>query len=261
MPCECRQKKGEPHKADQTASINFHGLMVLVKKIMHYDGKYILPLNTVYELSTYLKIKKMNSNHLPKLIHVNITEFCTNIILEFIPFSFSFFFSVQLPCEFIELKINELIKAVNLLHSKNIAHRDIKSANIRFLSDSSLVLIDFDSASPTQKRTSLPMCTLNTRAPELIQLQYESVDKNYDAFACDWWSVGCILAEMFLGSCLFEANNETHPTIVLCAIKSFCEKLHSEKGVEPLKRRMPSHLYSLLQHLLEMNPTKRFLGE
>ncbi len=233
--------------------------LVIVKKIMHHEGEYILPLNIVYELATYKTIQDINSNHLPKLININITPFCTNIISEFIPISFSLLFEgyPQSPSEFIELKINELIKIVHTLHSKNIAHRDIKSNNIRFQKDSTLVLIDFDSASPTKTRTSLPICTLNTRAPELIQLQYESIEIFYDAFACDWWSVGCILAEMFLGHSLFDVTNETHPTIVLCAIQNFCEKLHSEKGVEPLKRRMPSKLYLLLQNLLQIDPKIR----
>ncbi len=233
--------------------------LVVVKKIMHLDGAFIIPLNSIYELSTYLSLKDINSIHLPKLIHVNITQFCTDIISEYIPMSFTSLFCSypQSPSEFIELKINELIKTVKLLHLKNIAHRDIKSNNIRFRHDASLVLIDFDSASSTKQRTSLPICTLNTRAPEIIKLQYESKSRIYDAFACDWWSIGCILAEMFLGDSLFQATNETHPTIVLCAIENFCEKLHSEKGAVQLKRKMPIHLYTLLQNLLQIDPIIR----
>lgn len=232
--------------------------LVVVKKTIHHDGSYIVPLNIMYELTTFLKIKNENSNHLPKLLNVNVTEYCTDIVSVFIPIGFRLLFCLyQSPAEFIDLKIKELIKTVDLLHSKGIAHRDIKSSNIRFTSNSSLVLLDFDSTAPCKIRSTLPMCTLNNRAPELIRLQYECKTNNYDAFACDWWSVGCVLAEMFLQTNLFQADNETHPTVILLAIESFCLKLHSVNGVEPLKRRMPTALYSLLQLLLTEDPQKR----
>ncbi len=236
--------------------------LVVVKKTIHNDGRFILPLNMIYELVTFLCIKDLDCKNLPKLLDINITEYCTDIICAFIPISFPLlFYLYQSPSEFIELKIKELISVVVLLHSKNIAHRDIKSSNIRFTSKSKLILLDFDSTSQiTRERTTLPMCTLNNRAPELIRLQYESKSNNYDAFACDWWSVGCVLAEMFLQTHLFQADNETHPTIVLLAIEKFCLKLHSSQGTEPLKRRMPSHLYLLLQLLLVEDPLKRVVN-
>lgn len=235
--------------------------LVIVKKNMHNDGSFILPLNTLYELAAYNKIKHLKSLHLPKLIGVRITEFCTNIISEYIPVSFHKLFD-NYQSEFIDLKINELISTVELLHTNNIAHRDIKSSNIRFLHNSCLVLLDFDSVACNQKRKTLPMVTLNNRAPELIIMEHTTErfkipKQEYDAFACDWWSVGCVLAEMFLGESLFHTNEKTHGVDVLHEIQSFCLKLFSKEGISPLKRRMPNHLYELLQCLLQENPETR----
>ena len=232
--------------------------LVIVKKNMHNDGSFVLPLNTLYELAAYIKIKQLKSIHLPKLIGVRITEFCTNIISEYIPVSFDKLFD-NYQSEFIDLKINELIETVELLHINNIAHRDIKSSNIRFLHNSCLVLLDFDSVACNQKRKTLPIVTLNNRAPELIMMEYQKQHeiKEYDAFACDWWSVGCVLGEMFMGESLFHANEDTQSSDVLQEIQIFCLKLFSKEGVSPLKRRMPVHLYELLQCLLQENPETR----
>ncbi len=233
--------------------------LVVVKRNLHES--YILPLNTLYELNTYITLQKNRKNpHLPVIYNVHISESCIDIILEYAPLSFSnLFCQFHAPIEFVEFKIKELIKTVEFLHKNNIAHRDIKSDNLRFQKDSSLMLIDFDSSSCVKHRTTVPAVTLDYRAPEILKMEIHPQENNekYDAFACDWWSVGCVLAEMVLGDKLFEATNKTTSNEMLITIETFLLKLHTEDDGGPLQRRMPPHLYQLLKSFLTEDPTER----
>ncbi len=236
---------------------NTYNTLMVVKKIMHKEGSYIIPINTIYELTTFMKIG-ISTQNLCSLKNIRISERCTDIITEFYPLSFNQLFHGRFtPLEFIEIKVKELIYAVKTLHSLNIAHRDIKSSNICFRANSSLILLDFDSSSSSRERGTLPICTLNNRAPELIKMQYlHEESKTYDAFACDWWSVGCVIAEMFLGESLFKVTNETNPIDLLFEIQEFLKDLHI-RDICKFKKRMSKDLYLLVKNLLQENPNKR----
>lgn len=93
----------------------------------------------------------------------------------------------------------QLLLGVNYLHSHGIIHRDLKPANILVNADCSLKICDFGLARALSDPSPLTeyVVTRWYRSPEVVmQLPY--------AEAVDMWSVGCVLAEMILGTPLLK---------------------------------------------------------
>lgn len=102
----------------------------------------------------------------------------------------------QLPEELIRVYLKQILKALFILHSKHIAHCDLKCSNILIDSNTGLVkLSDFGSAKQNEHSFeenffakgligTLPWC-----APEII------CNKSYGT-KVDIWSLGCCLIEM-----------------------------------------------------------------
>jgi CDC-like kinase len=116
----------------------------------------------------------------------------------------------------------QLCYSVKFLHENHLTHTDLKPENILFVnSDYELVtlpkklkdkkdmkrvkntqikLIDFGSATFDHEHHSTIVSTRHYRAPEVIlELGWNQ--------ACDVWSVGCILFEMYLGITLFQTHD------------------------------------------------------
>ena len=127
-----------------------------------------------------------------------------------------------------------LMEAINYVHACGIVHRDLKPANL-FIRNNQLILGDFghskcfsdniysildttevyNEPTPTKPTKAANdaaaehvsftdgnyICTLWYRAPELLL-------SNHHTKAVDMWSVGCIVAELFLMTPLFQSKNE-----------------------------------------------------
>jgi len=98
----------------------------------------------------------------------------------------------------------QLVRACSHLWRLNIAHRDVKPQNIVLDPHSRRIrLCDFGSAKQLNdgEWNKHYICSRFYRAPELL------CQLNYYSAAVDCWSLGCVLAEMYLNRPIFNGNN------------------------------------------------------
>jgi len=111
----------------------------------------------------------------------------------------------QLSTAQIKCIMKQLLEGMHYIHSENIIHRDIKSANILLNNKGELMIADFGLArnlnSLSGHYTSC-VVTLWYRSPELLL-----GTKKYTT-QVDIWSIGCIMAELILGTPLFPGDKE-----------------------------------------------------
>lgn len=256
---------GDPTKASTQVFLaydNTTNCLVIVKHITH-PKPWLIPISALKEIEThahFLHTFRVNyPRDIQKLHNLEITKTGTKIISPFYPISFRILFDVFYSRSFVEKKAFQLIRAVKLLHESNVFHRDIKGSNICFREDGSLVIIDFDSSCPSGEAISLPICTLNKRAPEVIEAELifiqqekreqqqqqdeekkdsqkkkqeednKQEEEKYNAEALDWWSVGCVLWEMYIGRSPILLSESDDLTQCLQKVHAFLETLHNNR--------------------------------
>ncbi|KAG2382578.1 hypothetical protein C9374_005158 [Naegleria lovaniensis] len=95
----------------------------------------------------------------------------------------------------IQYFLHEILKAVNIMHSSNIIHRDLKGSNILLNRDLDLQICDFGlsrAIGQDYPEDSKYVVTRWYRSPEVI-LYWNKLHA-----AMDMWSIGCIFAELLV---------------------------------------------------------------
>nr|CBZ42100.1 CDK10 protein [Oikopleura dioica] len=99
----------------------------------------------------------------------------------------------------------QVLKGLEFMHSKYIAHRDLKVSNLLLTDEGVLKIADFGLARSfgTPRKPSTPkVVTLWYRAPEVL------FGDRIHTTAMDLWSAGCVLSELLLHDPLFPARTE-----------------------------------------------------
>lgn len=143
------------------------------------------------------------------IVEVVRDEKFTYIVLELLAGKELFQYIQEQTLEECEVRgiFKEILNAVSYMHSQNIAHRDLKLENIKFISknpcQSNVKLLDFGFACRTDGDCGMNgLCyTLDYAAPEVLS------NKKYTK-ACDLWSMGVILYTLLCGHSPFRRQNE-----------------------------------------------------
>ncbi|XP_010478807.1 PREDICTED: probable serine/threonine-protein kinase At1g09600 isoform X2 [Camelina sativa] len=173
----------------------------------------------------------------------------------------------------IKCYMKQLLYGLEHCHSRGILHRDIKGSNLLVNNDGVLKIGDFGLASFYHPDQDQPLTsrvvTLWYRAPELL------LGSTAYGPAIDLWSVGCILAELFVGKPIMPGRTEVeqmHKIFKLCGSPSeeFWEttkfpQATSYKPQQPYTRvlletfkNLPPSSLALLDKLLSVEPEKRW---
>lgn len=106
--------------------------------------------------------------------------------------------------------IYQLLKGLKFIHTASIIHRDLKPKNLLVNSDCELKICDFGLSKPVVELVSHDLlyteyvATRWYRPPEVL-LGWKKYDKSLDM-----WSVGCIMAELYIRKPLFKGNNSNN---------------------------------------------------
>lgn len=154
----------------------------------------------------------------------------------------------------------QLVSGVSFMHSKGVAHRDMKPENILLSQDGSLKLADFGMATmfeyKGQRKTSSTLCGSPPYiAPEILACgradrRSPSASK-YAADLADVWSCGVILFVLLVGNTPWDEPSQSS--------WEFQEYVRSAgRSTDALWARVPSEALSLLRGMMNVDPQKRF---
>lgn len=139
----------------------------------------------------------------------------------------------------------QLLSALEFLHSLHLIHTDLKPENILLVSKNvktyrsnllvpaytRIKVIDFGGATYDDEPKSTVINTRQYRAPEVIlELPW--------SFPSDIWSLGCILAELYTGNLLFATHdNYEHLALIERAIGTF-PRYMLDASVSPISKKV-----------------------
>ena len=187
---------------------------VAIKKIPMSSQDEGIPLTAVREISV---LKSYHHPNIVELLDIFITPVKppnyrghVDLVFEYMEHDINALVEskIQFTAGQIKNIMHQILTGIAYLHSNNIIHRDIKSANILLNNRGVVKLGDFGLArtiSPIVQRNKLysgNVVTIWYRPPELLLGM-----KNYD-LEVDMWSIGCVFAELLMGEPIFKGNNE-----------------------------------------------------
>lgn len=142
----------------------------------------------------------------------------------------------------------QLCRALDFAHRHGVVHRDMKPANVRYLDNGQVKIMDFGIArlegSKTLTKSGTMVGTLQYMSPEQIRGR-DPIDGRSDLF-----SVGCIIYEMLCGSRAFEGDNAT--TILFHIVNE------EPTPILDKKPELPQELAAILGRAMAKSVEERF---
>ena len=158
----------------------YHGIPVAVKIIERGSDQ-----STENEVKLLLQLR--NCPYIINLIDVKENE-QTLLIFEFIQSMTMDYFFNEITIFHFRSILKKLLEALDIAHSKNIIHRDVKLTNIMIFDDfSDIRLIDWGCGCIINNEMSSKAGSRSCRSPEML-IGYKGYGK-----ACDLWAVGIFI--------------------------------------------------------------------
>ena len=220
---QLRQKLGEGAYGVVCSAVHRPtGIKVAIKKIEPFS-KNLVCLRTIREL----KLLNFFSQHENIIGFYDVlrprsldTFHEVYLVQEFMPTDLhKLIYSQVVLDQHIKYFVYQIIRGLKAIHSANVIHRDLKPSNILVNYNCDVKICDFGLArihSPNHKYSLLFESKLTEyvatrwyRAPEIMLLQ------SLYSTAIDLWSVGCIMAEIFLCLPLFPGKDYKHQLMLI----------------------------------------------
>ncbi|KAG8342303.1 Protein kinase domain [Trypanosoma vivax] len=181
------------------------GSIVALKRIRLDTEEEGVPCTAIREISL---LKELRHQNIVRLLDVCHSENRLTLVFEYMELDLRKYIdreNCNLDSATIQGFMRCLLKGLRFCHEHNVLHRDLKPANLLISREKELKLADFGLGRafgiPVKKLTH-EVVTLWYRAPDVLlgSTQYGT--------SVDLWSVGCIFAEMAIGSPLFTGKND-----------------------------------------------------
>ena len=153
--------------------------------------------NIVKLIDTFVEKPKKNKRGNVSLVYEYAQHDLASLIKEKVDFKLDSIKSIMF----------QILNGVKYIHDNFILHRDIKPANILITNKGEVKLADFGLSRFYEKRKNKWKAYTNSvetlwyRAPELL------LSECYYKTSVDMWSVGCVMAELFIKNPLFKEQN------------------------------------------------------
>lgn len=227
-------------------------------------------------------IRMMSHPNIVQLKHCFYTttekdEVYLNLVLEYVPdtvYRINKHYTKneqRMPIILVKLYTYQMLRALAHIHSIGVCHRDIKPQNLLVnINSHALKLCDFGSAKALVRGEPniSYICSRYYRAPELI---FGATDYTC---AIDVWSVGCVMAELLLGSPLFPGESGVDQLVEIIKVLGTPtrEEIHAmnpnytefkfpqikaHPWAKVFSKRMPADAVDLVSKLLVYSPTQR----
>lgn len=225
-------------KARKQADNNFYAIKII-------SQQYIIDHDLVKQFEREVQIvQQLNHKHIVKLFKMFhddtqiylVMEYCANGDL------FQYLQSHKITSENeVKVYFNQIILAISYIHSKGIAHRDLKLQNILVDSENILKLCDFGFAHENSVHDLLKTYCGSPyfASPEIIS------NLPYDGLKSDMWSVGVILYYLLVGQLPWKSKNQIQLYNQIQTANYTIPETVSETGA------------CLIKSLMELNPNSR----
>lgn len=232
-------------KYEEGASVG-NGTFGVILKATNKETGDVVAIKRVFQDRRY---KNRELEIMKEVVHPNVVKMYDhyftkgrgkdvylNLVMEYIPDTI--FHCIQskerrgehLHMDYVRCYAYQLTRSLAYIHRIGICHRDIKPQNVLLDPATHRVkLCDFGSAKKLAGETSIAyICSRYYRAPELI---FEATKYSTQI---DVWSLGCVVAEFFLGVPVFRGSSSLDQLVEIV-------KVLGAPTQEDIKAMNPSH--------------------
>lgn len=149
--------------------------------------------------------------------------------------------------------VHDILCGVRSLHTRDIAHRDLKMENIHVSAERRAILLDTGAAGYGSVRHTVPACTISYRSPDLLRAECTGTDYTYDGKTLDIWSIGVLILQLLNGcATMGQATGSTTAQGMLELIRR-----HKPTALAAACKHLTPTQYTVLETCLADAPSQR----